>query len=137
MRFIRALTGLRGRTKFDLVRSLAKERVSGDPMAEAMGFNAAMVDSLNRNLLAGLPEAGIVTNVETYLSLKQQGLSDETAFAAIEAHRSDLGAGTLPSPCDLRSYIKYRVALENKTGVRVAEDFIDKAIDQSIAFFQK
>jgi len=48
------------REPIDLIRDLVKERVSGDPMAEAMGFDTHMVDSLDDMALAALPDAGIV-----------------------------------------------------------------------------
>ena len=120
-------------SKEDLIRSLVKKRVSNDPMASRMGFDARMVDSLDAIQLISTPEGSIVTIVETYALLKKQGASDRQIFDRIEAHRSTIGSGAMPSPLDLESYTQYRIAVEcRRRGQRhelpMASGFVSEAV---------
>ena len=133
MGFIKRLFGS-GKSKSDLIRDLAKHRISSSPLAISSGFTPEMVDSLSGMQIASLPEAGIVANVETYSTLKRAGTSDNEIFQRIEAHRSRMVSGSMPAGCDLRSYIKYRVHLENATGAPVSDESIDFAIDEALKF---
>lgn len=115
-------------TKEDLIRSLVKRRVREDPLAEGMGYSESMVDSLGTMELMGFPEAAIVTIVETYALSQQSGASDEAIFDHIENHRSQIGSGTMPTPLNLESYIKYRIQIEHSHGAPISEQFISDAI---------
>lgn len=84
----------------------------------------------------GLTEARIVTIVETYWQLGNQGLSDKEIFEAIENHRAIMGAGTIPSPLTLSTYIKYRVGLEHSGIAPISETFIDEAIKEATAHYK-
>ena len=94
----KSLFGGGGPSKNDLIRGLAKQRVREDPSAAAMGFNESMIDSLGMLQLAGLPESGIATIVETFATLKKRGVHEPEIFARIEAHRSSIGSGKIPNP---------------------------------------
>ncbi|MFZ3137346.1 MAG: hypothetical protein WA126_08155 [Thermodesulfovibrionales bacterium] len=124
----KSLFGGVGYSKNDLIRSLAKQRVRDDPMANAMGFNEHMIDSLGMIQLAGLPESTIVAIVETYAVLKKKGVSDQEIFQRIEAHRSSVVSGEMPKPLHLDSYILYRIRLEHSHGFPISEDYINEAI---------
>ena len=114
--------------KFDLIRHLATKRVQNDPILS----KSVDITTLPDNILIGLPEATIVTIVETYVQLKRQGLRDKEIFEAIENHRASLGiAGTLPSQLNLPNYIKYRVRLEHSHGRAIGDNFIDEAIKEA------
>lgn len=59
--------------KIELIRNLVRRRVQNDPIASMLGN----INSLTESMLIGLPEATIVTIVETYWKMKNQGLSDK------------------------------------------------------------
>jgi len=117
-----------GSSKEDLIRNLAKKRVRNDPTASQLGFDEKMVDSLGTMQLHGLPEAAIVTIVETYALSLKSGAPEEAILNYIENHRSQIGAGTLPRPLNLDSYIKYRIEIEHSHGAPISEEFISEAI---------
>ena len=128
MGFIKNLFGGDKPSKIELIKNLAKERIRTDPLAERMGFSESMIDSLGAMQLMGIPEAAIVTIVETYALSLKSGAPEEAILNHIENHRSQLGAGTLPVPLNLVNYIKYRIAIEHAHGVSISEQFISKAI---------
>lgn len=111
-----------------LIRSLVKKRVSDDPTASRMGFDARMVDSLDAVQLISTPEGSIVTIVETYALMKKQGASDQQIFDRIEAHRSMIGSGTMPSPPNLESYTQYRIAVECRDVMPMSGGFVSEAV---------
>jgi len=128
MGFIRKLFSGGKPSKNDLIKNLAKERVRTDPLAESMGFSESMVDTLGTMELMGLPEAAIVTIVETYALSLKSGAPEEAILNHIENHRSQLGSGFMPVPLNLDTYIKYRIGIEHGHGAPVSEEFISKAI---------
>ena len=120
--------------KIELIRNLAKKRVQNDPIASMLGD----IDSFSETILMGLPEATIVTIVETYWQLKNQGLSDKEILEAIENHRASFGGvGTLPSQLTLSNYIKYRVRLEHSPSAPISDNFIDEAIKEATGAFAR
>jgi hypothetical protein len=58
----------RGNLKENLIRGLVKRRVQNNRVADMLGD----VDSIPNQLLMGLPEATIVTIVETYWLMKKK-----------------------------------------------------------------
>jgi hypothetical protein len=128
------LFGSKGMSKKDLIKNMVRKRVQNDPITKKLGID---VDALSDLELMGLPEATIVTIVETYCTMKRQAnLPDEDIFEAIEAHRSMFGdTGTMPSSLTLPSYIKYRLGLEHSHGVPISTKFIDEAIEEAKKFF--
>ena len=121
--------------KIELIINLAKMRFQNDPIAEVFSV-VEYIDSLPDTKLMGLPEATIVTIVETYWQLRNQGLSDKEIFEAIENHRAIIGTGTIPSPLTLSTYIKYRVGLEHSGIAPISETFIDEAIKEATAHYK-
>jgi len=121
--------------KIKLIENLAKMRFQNDPIAEVFSV-VEYIDSLSDTKLMALPEATIVTIVETYWQSKNQGLSDKETFEAIENHRAIIGAGTIPSPLTLSTYIKYRVGLEHSGIAPISENFIDEAIKEATAYYK-
>lgn len=128
MGFLNKLFGGGDSAKEDLIKNLAKERVRADPAASRMGFDESMIDSLDTMQLMGIPEAAIVTIVETYAQSLKTGASERVILEHIENHRSQIGSGTLPEPLNLESYVNYRLEVEHGHGAPISEDFINKAI---------
>jgi hypothetical protein len=118
--------------KMELIRNLAKKRIHNDPNL-SMPEN---VNSLSEYMLMGLPEATIVTIVETYWQLNNQGLSEKEILETIENHRASFGdVGTLPSQLTLFNYIKYRLRLEHSHGAPISDNFIEEAIKEATEAF--
>lgn len=115
-------------SKIDLIKKLAKDRVRKDPMAESLGYNEGMVDSLGTMELMSTPEGTLVTIVETYALLLKSGEREEFILNHIENHRAQLGVGAMPIPLNLESYIKYRIEMEHSHGAPISEEFISRAI---------
>ncbi len=111
-----------------LIKRLAKERVKNDPLAVTMGFNESMIDSLGTMELMGIPEAAIVTIIETYALSLKSGAPEEAVLHHIENHRSQIGSGSMPEPLNLVNYIKYRLEIEHGHGAPISEHFIAHAI---------
>ena len=117
--------------KENLIKNLAKERIKADPLAESMGFSESMIDTLGTIELMGIPEAAIVTIVETYALSLKSGAPEKAILNHIENHRSQLGTGSMPSPLNLESYIKYRIKIEHEHGAPISEEFVSSAISKT------
>ncbi|AKO51369.1 hypothetical protein ABA45_02175 [Marinobacter psychrophilus] len=129
MGFLRKLLGGGdGISKTELIRALAKRRISTDPVAKGMGYDESMVDSLGEMELMGTPEAALVTIVETYAVSRKSGTSEKAILDHIEAHRSQVGSGQLPKPLTLDSFIRYRFKIEFSSGPPISDEFISEAI---------
>lgn len=128
MGLLSSLFGGGRKTKEEMVRELIKERTRADPLAARLGFDESMADALSPIQLAGVPEFTVATIIETYASLKSQGVSDGDIVQLIEAHRSMIGTGEMPKPLSLESYIRYRVYLDHQSGAPIPEDAITNAI---------
>lgn len=115
-------------SKNDLIRALAKQRIRQDPRASAMGFSDSMIDSLGVLQLTGLPESTIATIVETYAMLKKRGAPDHEILGRIEAHRSSIGSGVMPTPLNLESYTQYRVEIEHGHGAPISSQTVAEAV---------
>lgn len=127
-------SGTTNAEKIELIKTLAKKRVQNDPIASMLGD----IDELSKTMLMGLPEATIVTIVETWAILKIQGVREEDILKRIEAHRASFGDyGDLPKPLTLENYIKYRLDLEHRHGAHISEEFIDYAIEVAKQQFLK
>jgi hypothetical protein len=73
--------------KIKIIKGLVRERVQNDPIASKLGD----IDGLSETMLMGLPEATIVTIVETWAILRKQGVGEEEILKRIEAHRASFG----------------------------------------------
>lgn len=135
MGFLKKLLGGGRSDKEDLIRGLVKKRIREDPLAGNLGYDENMVDSLGTKELMGIPEAAIVTIVETYALSLKSGAPEEAILNHIENHRSQIGSGTLPNPLNLESYIKYRIEIEHGHGAPISEKFISDAIVTSREYY--
>lgn len=78
--------------KLGLIRRLLKERIRTDPNAKQFGQDESFADSIPDRQLLGLPEATIVTCVESWSSLRKRGLADGEVVLKIAAFRNQAGA---------------------------------------------
>jgi hypothetical protein len=122
--------------KVSLIRQLIKIRVQSDPILKKKyeGRNVPSIDELPEMVLLGLPEATIVSIVESYWMYKDMSTkSDKEILEAIERHRKKLfpESGPMPSPLTLSNYIKYRLNLEHSQGVPISNEFINDSIKKA------
>jgi hypothetical protein len=123
-------------TKIDLIRTLLKSRLRSDSMAQLAEVSPDIVDAQPDAAIIGTPEGTIATIVETYTTMRRQGVPDAQILEFIEEHRSMIGADTMPSPLTLRSYIRYRVSFEYSASAPVSDDSIDYSIQEARKFFE-
>ena len=94
------------------------------------------VDGESDDALQGTPEATVVWLVENYAALKRHGFSDETTFRILEEQRAVFsGSGEIPSPLDLETYTKYRIAHENVAGAPISSLSIERALRETKVYF--
>jgi hypothetical protein len=122
--------------KINLIISLTKKRIYSDPFLKQRyeEDNIEQIEKWPEILLMSIPEATIVSIVQTYWMIKHQtGASDREILDAIERHRKTLfpESGPMPSPLTLSSYIKYRLNMELSYGVPISSEFIDQAIKEA------
>lgn len=134
MGWLRNLLG-GGQTKEGLVRALAKRRLAGNAQAEAFGATPAAIDSLPTEILAGLPEATIVSIIEAWHQGRQHGIPESQSYDLIEAHRSQVAEGKMPERITLEGYVTYRVRLEHVDGAPLWDEHISHCVQESRAFF--
>lgn len=134
MGFLKKLLGKKPNDKIALIREMVKDRVESDPFAKHL----VEVESLSEFDLMSLPEATVVTIVESYMIFTQrQGILPEEALGLIENHRSKLRSGKIPSPLTLASYVKYRLALDHPRGLSIPETSVDRTIEKAKVFFSQ
>lgn len=122
--------------KINLIISLAKKRIYSDPFLKQRyeEDNIEKIEKWPEILLMSIPEANIVSIVETYWMMKHQTKdSDRKILDAIEQHRKTFfpESGPMPSPLTLSNYIKYRLNIELSHGVPISNEFIDQAIKEA------
>jgi len=114
-------------SKKELIRKLVKMRIKR-PALFSNDVSAQDIDRMGALMLNSLPEGTIVTIVETYIKLSQQGLSDQEIFYQIDSRRP--GKGVLPSPLTLSSFVNYRLDIEVKNPLIVISPFfIHEAVE--------
>jgi hypothetical protein len=74
------------------------------------------------------PEAMILDVVTKYSALHAAGVADSLIWQRLEAHRRESGEGILPSPCNLGTYVDYRLSLEDAGYLDLERDFIREQI---------
>jgi hypothetical protein len=116
--------------KEQLMRRLLKARVARDPSARAMGQGPEFADSVNSLVLMGLPEATIVTCVESWAQLRGQGLSEPAIAQKIAAFRggSSFGGGVV-------DVIRARVLGEHGHSGFLPADHVDWCIKEARAAY--
>ena len=130
------------KSKLDIIKRFVNER------AAKLGISGGDVDSMPTSYIEGLPEGTIVTIVESYFVMKNQGLNDFTIFQNIELHRSSFDDYPNPKPFpsnpNLKNYIYYRLEFELPTeaGFSIGEngftrDFIEKVVDESLKIYSE
>lgn len=150
--------------KEDLIKNLLKKRImKSDTIDDPEDF-ARWVDTLTTEYIMGVPEALIITIVETYALLIGKEWNHYDILSWIEDHRSKIiagkpaikakrwdseedlkalrdsgcpfGKGNPSIPKTLAGYIKYRTALEhdNQPGVPITNKSIDETIEKALKF---
>ena len=122
-------------SKMQLIRALLKTRLAADPMARGAGVTPSAVDAESDAAISGTPEATIVAIVETYTSLKRQGISDQDALHRIEEHRSIIGSADLPIPLTLLTYVRHRILIEYTASAPVSDASIERSVQEARRFF--
>ena len=152
--FSKIFSGSQPKSKFDIIKRFAKERMEKlKALDSSFAFQGAIsgmddIDSWDTMMLEGLPESNIVTIVESYFVMKNQGLDDFTIFQNIEDHRGSFDSypnpKPLPSNPNLKNYIYYRLEFElpNDAGFNIGEngftrDFIERVVDYSIKLYSE
>jgi len=130
------------KSKLDIIKRFVNER------AVKLGISGGDVDSMPTSYIEGLPEGTIVTIVESYFVMKNQGMSDHLIFKNIDEHRSLFDPSPNPKPIpsepNLKNYIYYRLEFElpNDTGFNIGEngftrDFIERVVDESFKLYSE
>ena len=142
------------KSKFDIIKRFAKERMEKLKTSDSsFAFQITVsgmddIDSWDTTMLDGLPESYIVTIVESYFVMKNQGMSDHLIFQNIDEHRSLFDPSPNPKPIpsepNLKNYIYYRLEFElpNDTGFNIGEngftrDFIERVVDESFKLYSE
>lgn len=125
MAFLSRLMGVSAE-KEQLIRRLLKARLARDPSGSKTGHGPAFADTVNSLVLMGLPEATIVTCVESWAQMKKQGLSDVVVAQRISAFRggSQVGSG-------VADVIRARVLAEHGHSTFLPADHIDLCIQEA------
>jgi hypothetical protein len=118
-----AFAGFPPSEKLLLIRRLIEERMKGSLFARWF-LNVGDADDVT---LMGTPEATIVTIVETYHVLREQGASAASALSAIEEHRSIRSPRSSQIGSDLEAYVRSRVRLEHRSGKQLSDRDISRA----------
>lgn len=108
------------------MRRLLKARIERDPSARAMGQGPEVADKLNTLMLMGMPEATIVTCVETWAQLRKQGHSDSMIASKIASFRGGDSSGG-----NVEGVIRERIQAEHGHGTFLPVDHVDWCIEQA------
>jgi hypothetical protein len=84
--------------KESLIRRLLERRIAQDPNAARFGQTPAFAHRIDALQLMGMPEATIVTCVETWATLSRQGVLEDEIARRIAEHRAAhyTGGGVQP-----------------------------------------
>jgi hypothetical protein len=129
-----AFAGFPPSEKLLLIRKLIEERMKDSLFARWFGDNLNHLDDV---ALMGSPEATIVTIVETYHVLREQGVSAASALSAIEEHRSIRSPRASQIGSDLEAYVRKRVRLEHSSGKQLSDRDISRACFLANAFAER
>jgi hypothetical protein len=129
-----AFAGFPPSEKLLLIRKLIEERMKDGLFARWFVHDLNRVDDV---ALMGTPEATIVTIVETYHVLREQGVSAASALSAIEEHRSTMSPRASQIGSDLEAYVRKRVRLEHRSGKQLSDRDISRACFLANAFAER
>ena len=101
------------------VAELVRRRQTCDPRLKGVNIGSWMMWQFQHT-----PEAMILDVVTKYTALHAAGVADTLIWERLEAHRHEKGEGILPSPCDLGSYVDYRLGLEDAGYLELGRDFV-------------
>jgi hypothetical protein len=94
--------------KVNLIRALLRQRIAIDPTAKRLGQTPAFADEMPTMMLMGLPEATIVTCVESWAQMRGQRVPDAEIARRIASFR-----GGAPGATTVEDVIRYRVQAEH------------------------
>ena len=105
-----------GGKKKKLIRGLVEDRcafleIDKNPLMHGLDYTTE-IQNMGFLQLMGLPEATVVTCVETFFKLRNK-VGDEAAIFQIEAHRSRMGSEMIPAELTLVNYLLYRLEIEH------------------------
>ena len=129
-----AFAGFPPSEKLLLIRKLIEERTKGSLFARWFVDDLNHVDNV---AFMGSPEETIVTIVETYHVLREQGGPAASALSAIEEHRSVMSPRASQIGSDLEAYVRYRVRLEHRSGKQLSDRDISRACFMANALAEK
>jgi hypothetical protein len=128
-----AFAGFPPSEKLWLIRKLIEERTKRSLFARWF-LNVSDVDDVT---LMGSPEATIVTIVENFHVLREQGASAASALFAIEEQRSITLPRASQIGSDLEAYVRNRVRLEHRSGKQLSDRDISRACFMANALAEK
>lgn len=136
MSFLSSLFGASPPKKDMVIREIFRFRIQTDPASSLMGMEPSFADKIPREQLYGLPEASIVTIVESYVQLVKAGTDVKQALERIDSFRTERfgGSGTRERS-NVFDYVIARIALDHPQGGLLTEDFVDKAVSVAGTFF--
>ena len=141
-------------SKYDIIKRFAKIRMEKLKKTDSeFAFQAAFsgmddIDNWDNMMLEGLPESNIITMVDAYFSLKEQGFNDSAIFEEMNEFRSSYdpypNPNPMPSDLNLKKFIYYRLEFElpNENGIEIGEngftrDFIEKVFDETYNLYSR
>ena len=102
---------------------LVRRRQVRDPRLKGVDFGQWMPWQT-----AETADAMILDVVSKYRALKGAGLDDTSIWDRLDAHRFDKGESQVPAPCDLATYVGYRLGLEDPEYLGLGSDFVREQI---------
>ncbi len=112
--------------KVNLIRTLLRQRIALDPTAKAMGQTPALADEMPMMMLMGLPEATIVTCVESWAQLRQQRVADAEIAKRIASLR-----GGAPGANTVEDVIRDRVQAEHGQSGFLPSEHVEACIREA------
>ena len=139
-------------SKYDIIKRFAKIRMEKLKKTDSeFAFQAKFsgmddIDNWDNMMLEGLPESNIITMVDAYFSLKEQGFNDSAIFEEMNEFRSSYdpypNPKSMPMNPNLNNYIYFRLEFElpSDAGFNIGEngftrDFIERIINESYKLF--
>lgn len=136
-----------------LIRRLLKHRIDSDPNARALGQAQAIADGLDAFQLLALPEATIVTCVETWAVLARRGCGEDEVVRRIGEFRGlplsgdprvaafimggfDAALGHVPTPRGVEALIRSLMSIEHSNSAKLTDAHVDWCIREARAAYR-